>query len=238
MTPDLDPNTDLSFTRTLAVPRPGLGMLDPAEAYPAFLRAGTAQGDVGRHGRACRRAFQHNLRCRRKEMENKGVYLDVVHGEKLVFTDTYTEGWKPAPEPFMTAILLLADAPGGGTSYTAIARHRNPIPERCMRRWASSMGGAQWRCSSRPMPGSDAMTGRFATLTFERMSAPVETLWQAWSAPAARAVWAAPSPAVTVEFLEADTRVGGREDSLCKVAGQPDIRSRPAGWSCGPPAAA
>jgi uncharacterized protein YndB with AHSA1/START domain len=25
----------------------------------------------------------------------------------------------------MTAILLLADAPGGGTTYTAIARHRN-----------------------------------------------------------------------------------------------------------------
>src|SRR3546814_10860754 len=26
----------------------------------------------------------------------------------------------------MTAILLLADADGGGTTYTAIARHRNP----------------------------------------------------------------------------------------------------------------
>ena len=51
-------------------------------------------------------------------------------------------------------------------------------------------------------------------------------LWQAWTAPAARAVWAAPSPSVTVEFLEADTRVGGREVSLCKVEGQPDIRLR------------
>ncbi len=45
-------------------------------------------------------------------MDNKGVYLEVVPGEKLVFTDAYTEGWKPAPEPFMTAILLLSDAPG------------------------------------------------------------------------------------------------------------------------------
>lgn len=58
-------------------------------------------------------------------MDNKGVYLEVLPGEKLVFTDTYAEGWKPVPEPFMTAILLLADAPGGGTTYTAIARHRN-----------------------------------------------------------------------------------------------------------------
>jgi uncharacterized protein YndB with AHSA1/START domain len=74
------------------------------------------------------------------------------------------------------------------------------------------------------------MSGRFATLTFEReVSAPVAILWQAWTAPAARAVWAAPAPEVTVEFLEADTRVGGREVSLCKVEGQPDIRCE-GGW--------
>jgi len=54
-------------------------------------------------------------------------------------------------------------------------------------------------------------------------------LWQAWTAPAARAIWAAPSPSVTVEFLEADTRVGGREVSLCKVEGHPDIRCE-CGW--------
>ncbi len=73
-------------------------------------------------------------------------------------------------------------------------------------------------------------TESFATLTFEReLAAPLSALWQAWTAPAARAVWAAPTPAVTVEFLEADSRVGGREVSLCKVAGQPDIRCE-VGW--------
>ncbi|GAB1584155.1 hypothetical protein [Phyllobacterium phragmitis] len=72
--------------------------------------------------------------------------------------------------------------------------------------------------------------GRFATLTFERdVAAPVVVLWEAWTAPTARAVWAAPSPSVTVEFLEADSRVGGREISLCKVEGQPDIRCE-CGW--------
>lgn len=60
------------------------------------------------------------------EMHNKGVYLELIPQEKLVFTDTYTEGWKPAPDPFMTAILLFSDAPDGGTTYTAIARHRTP----------------------------------------------------------------------------------------------------------------
>jgi uncharacterized protein YndB with AHSA1/START domain len=74
------------------------------------------------------------------------------------------------------------------------------------------------------------MSSRFATLTFERdVAAPVSALWQAWSAPAARAVWTAPAPAVTVAFLEADTRVGGREVSLCKVDGEPDLRCE-IGW--------
>jgi uncharacterized protein YndB with AHSA1/START domain len=74
------------------------------------------------------------------------------------------------------------------------------------------------------------MTGHFATLTFERaVAAPVATLWQAWTAPVARAAWAAPAPSVTVEFLESDPRVGGREVSLCRVAGEPDIRCE-GGW--------
>lgn len=74
------------------------------------------------------------------------------------------------------------------------------------------------------------MSEGFATLTFERrVKAPVATLWEAWTAPAARAVWAPPAPSVTVEFLEADTRVGGREVSLCKVEGEPDTRCE-AGW--------
>lgn len=76
----------------------------------------------------------------------------------------------------------------------------------------------------------DLTADRFATLTFTRkIAAPVATLYAAWTSPAARAVWAPPAPGVTVEFLEADTRVGGREVSLCKVAGEPDIRVE-AGW--------
>lgn len=63
---------------------------------------------------------------------------------------------------------------------------------------------------------------RFATLTFERqVAAPVATLWQAWTAPAARVLWAAPTPEVTVELLEEGQ---GREVTLCKLAGQPDVR--------------
>lgn len=74
------------------------------------------------------------------------------------------------------------------------------------------------------------MTARFTTLTFTRqVAAPAATLWQVWTAPAARAVWSAPSPTVTVDYLEADPRVGGREISICRVDGQPDIRCD-SGW--------
>ncbi len=73
------------------------------------------------------------------------------------------------------------------------------------------------------------MTG-CATLTFERrVEAPVQTLWQAWTAPAARAIWAAPAPEVMVEFVEADSRIGGQEVSICRVAGEPDVRCA-VGW--------
>jgi uncharacterized protein YndB with AHSA1/START domain len=43
----------------------------------------------------------------------------------LVFTDTYSEGWKPAADPFMTAIIEFEDDGNGGTTYTATARHRS-----------------------------------------------------------------------------------------------------------------
>ncbi|MBV0912670.1 SRPBCC family protein [Anianabacter salinae] len=67
---------------------------------------------------------------------------------------------------------------------------------------------------------------RFATLTFERQAAaPVDALWQAWTSPTARAIWAPPAPGVTVEFLEADSQVGGREVSICRAPGHPDIRA-------------
>lgn len=71
---------------------------------------------------------------------------------------------------------------------------------------------------------------RFETLMFERtIAAPVDVLWEAWTAPAARQTWAAPTPAVTVDFVEADLRVGGREVSICRIAGAPDLRCE-VGW--------
>lgn len=57
-----------------------------------------------------------------EEFPNRGVYLDVVPGERLVFTDAYVEAWVPSAEPFMTATATFADE-DGGTRYTAEVLH-------------------------------------------------------------------------------------------------------------------
>ena len=57
-----------------------------------------------------------------KDMPNRGVYLEVVPNERLVFTDAYTEAWAPSEKPFMTVILTFEDE-DGKTRYTARVRH-------------------------------------------------------------------------------------------------------------------
>ena len=57
-----------------------------------------------------------------EEFPNHGVYLEVVPGERLVFTDAFTAGWVPSAKPFMTGIISFADEQGG-TRYTARVRH-------------------------------------------------------------------------------------------------------------------
>jgi uncharacterized protein YndB with AHSA1/START domain len=56
------------------------------------------------------------------EMPNRGVYLEVVPGRRLVFTDAFTEAWAPSEKPFMTVILTF-EPEGGKTRYTVRVRH-------------------------------------------------------------------------------------------------------------------
>ncbi len=121
----LDPETDLVLERELNAPRELIYRCwtTPEHLVHWFVpkphRVTACTLDV-RVGGACNTTFDVDGTL----MENKGVYLEVIPNEKLVFTDTYTEGWKPAAEPFMTAILTFEDI-GGRTRYRAIARHRN-----------------------------------------------------------------------------------------------------------------
>lgn len=127
----LDPETDLKLTRILNAPR---ALLWDCWTRPEHLvhwfvprphKVVACELDP-RPGGKCNTTFEvdGNL------MPNNGVYLEVIPGEKLVFTDTYTEGWKPNPEPFLTAIVTFEDAGDGKTAYTAIARHRSAAAAR------------------------------------------------------------------------------------------------------------
>lgn len=58
-----------------------------------------------------------------QDMPSQGVFLDVLVERRLVFTDAFAEGWRPAEKPFMTAIIELEDAEAGHTSYAARVRH-------------------------------------------------------------------------------------------------------------------
>ncbi|WP_437752175.1 SRPBCC family protein [Sorangium sp. So ce1389] len=56
------------------------------------------------------------------EYPNRGIYLEIVENERIVFTDAYTRAWEPSEKPFMTVIVTFEDQ-GGKTKYTARARH-------------------------------------------------------------------------------------------------------------------
>ena len=57
------------------------------------------------------------------EYPTKGVFLEVVPPERIVFTDAYDAGWEPSPDAFFTAITTFEALSGGRTNYTARALH-------------------------------------------------------------------------------------------------------------------
>ncbi len=57
-----------------------------------------------------------------QEMPNRGVYLEVVPGRRLAFTDAFVRAWEPSEKPFMAVELDFAPE-AAGTRYTALVRH-------------------------------------------------------------------------------------------------------------------
>ena len=67
------------------------------------------------------------------EMANRGVYVEVLENKRRVFTDVYTQAWKPSAKPFMTGILTV-EGENGGTRYTARVCTRRPMTATPIRR--------------------------------------------------------------------------------------------------------
>lgn len=57
------------------------------------------------------------------EYPTKGIFLEVVENERIVFTDAYGPGWMPSPDLFFTAVTTFEPLPGNRTRYTARALH-------------------------------------------------------------------------------------------------------------------
>ena len=57
-----------------------------------------------------------------EEIHNRGIYLEVVKNQRLVFTDAYTKAWEPSAKPFFTGVLSF-ETQGAKTLYTARALH-------------------------------------------------------------------------------------------------------------------
>jgi uncharacterized protein YndB with AHSA1/START domain len=56
------------------------------------------------------------------EYSTRGVFLEVVTPERIVFTDAFDAGWRPAPDIFFTAITTFEEH-AGSTKYIARALH-------------------------------------------------------------------------------------------------------------------
>jgi uncharacterized protein YndB with AHSA1/START domain len=68
-----------------------------------------------------------------EQFPGDGCFLEVVHGERLTWTNALLPGFRPAPPPVdqpstvdfaFTGVLTFTDVPGG-TRYHAVAKHRS-----------------------------------------------------------------------------------------------------------------
>lgn len=58
-----------------------------------------------------------------QDFPNSGIYLEVIPGKKIVFTDAFTSAWTPSAKPFFVGTITFEDVGGGKTRYTARAAH-------------------------------------------------------------------------------------------------------------------
>lgn len=57
------------------------------------------------------------------EYPTRGVFLEVVPGERIVFTDAFDPDWQPHPDIFFTAVTTFEVQSGARTKLTARALH-------------------------------------------------------------------------------------------------------------------
>jgi uncharacterized protein YndB with AHSA1/START domain len=203
-------STDLHFSRVLPASRDLVWACwtDPALIPLWFMpkphRALSAEIDLRPGGIFC-----VEMEVEGTVMKEPGVVLEAIPAQRFVFTDTYAPGWKPNPEPFMTAIIEFSDA-GDDTRYDVTVRHRS---EEAARRheemgffegWGTVAGqlGASAAALRGPDPEREIRTTR-------HIDAPPDMVWKAWTDPELLPKWFGPD-GYHCETEEIDIRPGGR----------------------------
>jgi len=122
---DLDPERDLIISRVIdATPDKLFRCWTTPDLLPHWFcpppwRVSNAVMDVRTGGNTLITMAGPNG----ESVDNPGVYLEVIPNEKLVFTDAFSETWKPSAKPFMVVTVSFEDIGEGRTRYTAVARH-------------------------------------------------------------------------------------------------------------------
>jgi uncharacterized protein YndB with AHSA1/START domain len=123
----LNPDLDLTISRIIKAPRSEVwrAWTDPASFeqwwIPAPARCKVLEMNLHPGG-----SFVTQI------SENGGDFMPHLSGcflaiddlERIVFTNSLVGGWRPAEQPFMTAIITLQDHPDG-TDYVAHVMHKS-----------------------------------------------------------------------------------------------------------------
>jgi uncharacterized protein YndB with AHSA1/START domain len=127
MTRTFNPELDLTITRIIKAPRASVWKAWTQRALfeqwwvPAPAKCRVVDMDLKPGGAFVTRIsenggdFQPHL---------DACFLAVDDRQRLVFTNALTGGWRPAEQPFITAIIAFADHPDG-TDYSAHVMHKS-----------------------------------------------------------------------------------------------------------------
>jgi uncharacterized protein YndB with AHSA1/START domain len=122
-----NPELDLTMSRVIKAPRAAIwrAWTDPASFaqwwVPAPAKCKVVEMDLSPGGAFVTQiseaggAFVPHM---------NACFLAVDERERIVFTTALTGGWRPAEQPFITAIITLRDHPQG-TDYFAHVMHKN-----------------------------------------------------------------------------------------------------------------
>ncbi|CAN7209342.1 SRPBCC family protein [Rhizobium sp. LjRoot98] len=127
MTASPNPELDLTISRIIKAPRSLIwsAWTDPARFekwwVPEPARCKVAEMEL-RPGGTFKTRISENGGAFQPHLD--ACFLAVEEGRKIVFTNALTGGWRPAEQPFMTAVITLTDHPEG-TDYHAHVMHKS-----------------------------------------------------------------------------------------------------------------